>query len=262
MNIMKAKKSLGQHFLKSEETLGRIIDAAKKTRSEVVLEIGPGQGALTEALLQNFKKVVAVETDRRMVDFLKKIFKPEIDSGKLILIEKDILQFNPEELKNFGNSYQIVANIPYYITGEILRKFLGNTFQPKGLTLLVQKEVAERVVAADGKQSILSNAVAVFGEARNAGVVARGEFVPAPKVDSAILVIENINDDFFKRVPRRRFFDVLKRGFSHKRKVLINNFEGEEREKIINYLESKKISLKVRAEELSKEDWRELAKLF
>lgn len=258
---MKAKKSLGQNFLKSEEALGRIIEAAKETASDVVLEIGPGQGVLTEALLQNFKKVVAVETDRRMVDFLKKIFKPEIDSGKLILIEQDILEFSPEALKDFGSLYQIVANIPYYITGEILRKFLGNKFQPKGVTLLVQKEVAERVVAADGKQSILSNAVAVFGEARSAGVVKAEEFEPVPKVDSAILVIENINNEFFNGIERQKFFDVLKKGFSHKRKVLLNNFEGDEREKIENYLKSKNLSLKIRAEELSKEDWREISLL-
>lgn len=259
---MKAKKSLGQHFLKSEEALGRIVEAAKETTADVVLEIGPGQGVLTEVLLQNFKKVVAVEMDRRMVDFLKKIFKVEIDSGKLILVEKDILQFSPETLKDFGNSYQIVANIPYYITGEILRKFLGSQFQPKGATLLVQKEVAERVVAADGKQSILSNAVAVFGKARSAGVVRAEDFEPAPKVDSAILVIENISDDFFVGMDRQKFFDTLRKGFSHKRKVLLNNFDEIEREKVENYLKSKKMSLKIRAEELSKEDWRELTKLF
>jgi 16S rRNA (adenine1518-N6/adenine1519-N6)-dimethyltransferase len=258
---MKAKKSLGQHFLKSEEALTQIVEAAKATVSEVVLEIGPGMGALTKALLHDFKKVVAVETDRRMVDLLKKIFKKEIESGKLTIIEKDILEFSPEVLKDFGNSYQIVANIPYYITGEILRKFLGNIFQPKGVTLLVQKEVAERVVARDGKQSILSMAVAVFGEARCAGVVKAENFEPAPRVDSAILVIENINNNFFEDMERQKFFDVLKKGFSHKRKVLLNNFDKEERKKIEKYLESKNLSLKVRAEELNREDWKQLVNL-
>lgn len=253
---------MGQHFLKSDEALGHIVGAAKETVSEVVLEIGPGMGALTKALLRDFNKVVAVETDGRMVDFLKKVFKKEIESGKLTIIEKDILEFSPEALKDLGRSYQIVANIPYYITGEILRKFLGNIFQPKGVTILVQKEVAERVVARDGKQSILSMAVAVFGEARIAGVVKAENFEPAPRVDSAILVIENINNEFFNGIERQKFFDVLKKGFSHKRKVLLNNFDKEEREKVERYLKSRNLSLRVRAEELNREDWKQLASLI
>jgi 16S rRNA (adenine1518-N6/adenine1519-N6)-dimethyltransferase len=259
---MKAKKSLGQHFLNSQEALLRIIEAAVFLEGEFVLEIGPGQGVLTEKLLEISSKVVAVETDSRMVNFLQHKFGKEIRNGKLVLIEKNILELDPLELKNYGNSYKIVANIPYYITGEILRQFLSADFKPKGAVLLIQKEVAERIVVKDSKQSILSVSVAVFGKASSAGVVKAEDFIPAPKVDSEILVIEEINNDFFREVDEKKFFETVRRGFSHKRKVLLNNFEKEDRIKIEDYLKSKNLSLKIRAEKLTITDWREVANLL
>ncbi|MEK7186755.1 MAG: rRNA adenine dimethyltransferase family protein, partial [Patescibacteria group bacterium] len=146
---MKAKKSLGQHFLRSEKALMSIVDAADINADDVVLEIGPGEGVLTERLMFFAGKVIAIEKDDGLYEFLKTKYKKEIERGKLDLIHGDILDFDPSLLrfyKDFG--YKIVANIPYNITGAILKKFLSADYQPETIVLLVQREVAKRIVAA------------------------------------------------------------------------------------------------------------------
>src|SRR3989344_3189802 len=156
---MRAKKSLGQNFLTSHAVAQDIIAAAHITPDDVVLEIGPGKGFLTEGLLQKAKKVIAVEKDGRMVEYLKDKFREEIRNGKLELIHQDILSFDPAGCGLRVTGYKLIANIPYYITGEILRTFLSGDTQPSLMVLMVQKEVAERIVARDGKESILSMSV-------------------------------------------------------------------------------------------------------
>jgi 16S rRNA (adenine1518-N6/adenine1519-N6)-dimethyltransferase len=187
------KKSLGQNFLKSERALTEIIESAQIEKNEWVLEIGPGLGVLTEKLLKNGARVLAVEKDKNLIEILNKKFQEEIKNDQLFILEQDalLLDINNSPIKS--SSYKIIANIPYYITGEILRLALSAWRQPKKIVFMLQKEVAKRICATDQKESLLSISVKIFGEPKLISIVKAGSFVPAPKVDSAILEIKNIS---------------------------------------------------------------------
>jgi 16S rRNA (adenine1518-N6/adenine1519-N6)-dimethyltransferase len=257
MKIHKAKKSLGQNFLKSESALRKIIETGEIKSDDAILEIGPGKGALTEKLLQNAGKVVAVEKDRELFEFLKTKFEKEIQAKSLLLIQGDILEF---EITNYElRSYKIIANIPYNITGAILKKFLTAKQQPERMVLLVQREVAQRIVARDGKESILSTSVRAYGEPKVVMKVEKRYFSPAPKVDSAIISIKNISRAFFLKngVNEKKFWEIVKAGFSHKRKKLSSNLKTllkNEKNISLDALQNK------RAEEMTLTDWIALAK--
>ena len=224
--IHKAKKSLGQNFLKSEQALRTMCEAGSVTHDDIVVEIGPGKGALTIKLLEKSGKVIAIEKDRDLVDFLKEKFSAEIQEKKLVLIEGDCLEFSPQEYGLKPHMYKLIANIPYNITGAIFRKFLEEDIQPKTMVLLVQKEVAKRIVASDKKESILSLSVKVYGTPKYILKVPKRFFSPAPKVDSAIVAITDISRDHFKtRATEQAFFKLIHAGFAHKRKVLRKNLE-------------------------------------
>ena len=217
-------KALGQNFLTSRAVVADIVREAKVTSADTILEVGPGKGVLTEVLLESAGRVIAVEKDDRLIPLLQKKFSKEIASGELKLVHADILKFTKYELQ--AMSYKLVANIPYYITGQLIRTVLGWKKRPETMVLMLQKEVATRIVARDGKESLLSLAVKVYGTPRYAGTVKRKFFRPEPKVDSAILVIENISYNFFKTVDEQKFFDLLHRGFKSKRKILAGNLRG------------------------------------
>ncbi len=316
-----AKKSLGQNFLRSKGALQKIVEAADLKMCDVVLEAGPGEGVLTEELLKRAGKVIAVEKDDRLIPFLSQKFSSDISSGKLNLFNLDVLDFPPSGYTLVPSGYKLVANLPYYITGQFLKKFLQNVPPPSKMVLLLQKEVAKRIIANDGKNSILSISVKAYGEPKYIETVPAGAFSPAPKVDSAIILIDKISKNFFTEIksvqpvsfltgtvrsfaladsggkslakllkvashPRRResrlydngvdsrirgndrkrnlnlneekFFEIVKKGFSHKRKLLFSNLEipKEEAEKISAELN---IPLKARAEDLSLEEWGNLA---
>lgn len=252
---MKPKKSLGQNFLKSKDVVYKLVETAQ-IENETVLEIGPGKGALTTVLLGK-TKVIAIEKDQRMVELLTEKFKDAIADGRLTLIHDDIIHpSKPLDLEDHG--YKLVANIPYYITGEIIEQFLSSNTQPVSMSLLVQKEVAERMVGKVG-ESILSISLKVFGTPRYIQTVSKKAFSPSPSVDSAIIYIDNISKDNFKDVEEGHFFKVLKTGFRHKRKLLMKNlaleFEGVE-----DTFDKLSIDKKIRAEKLSVEEWLALAK--
>lgn len=247
---IKAKKSLGQNFLKSETAILDIIEAASLSSPDVVVEIGPGKGVLTEALLKKAGKVIAVEKDDRLIDCLKEKFSEEIESGKLILVHEDILDFNPSGYKLKAVGYKLIANIPYYITGLIMRKFLEGEVPPSKIVLMVQKEVAERIVARDKKESILSISVKIFGRPKLVKKISASCFSPRPKVDSAILLIENISSPFQNLTEKEKFFEILKKGFSHKRKLLRRNLGGTDEN-----LSACGINVNVRPENLSVSNW-------
>jgi 16S rRNA (adenine1518-N6/adenine1519-N6)-dimethyltransferase len=258
-----AKKSLGQHFLNSKHVLEQIITAANIKEGEVILEIGPGTGFLTRALLNAKAKVIAVEKDERAFTMLNQDFFKEVQSGQLTLIQGDVLDgqiFNIQSLI-FNSPYALVANIPYYITGAILEKFLENEPRPNRMILLVQKEVADRIIARDGKESILSVSVKAFGTPKLIAKVPPGAFTPAPSVDSAILSIENISDNKFhlengKEIEIKRFFKIIRAGFAHKRKFLKRNLEEVmEKEKINEIWLKLGLDEKVRAEDLKINQW-------
>ena len=216
---MYAKKSLGQNFLMHARIAERIVMESGITENDTVLEIGPGTGMLTTPLLARARKVIAVEADADLVEGLREKFAAEISAGKLELTHADIRAFDPESI---GEPYRLAANIPYYLTGEIIRDFLSASAKPLSMTILVQKEVAERI-ARDEKGSILSIAVRVYGTPAYLFTVPRGAFNPAPSVDSAVLHVADIHDPFSSTGVETRFFEVLKAGFAHKRKRLAKN---------------------------------------
>src|SRR3989344_4466575 len=193
------RKILGQNFLKSETALRKIVEAGEIKQNDIILEIGPGKGALTEKLLGTRCKVLAIEKDDSLCEFLKEKFKKEILSGQINLIHGDILEFTPRTYNLDPRPYKVIANIPYNITGAILKKFLSAENKPEAMTLMVQKEVAERIVARDGKESLLSISVKAYGKPKILFKVGRGNFFPAPNVDSAVIKIENISDKIFKK---------------------------------------------------------------
>ncbi len=255
-----AKKSLGQHFLNSSHALQQIISASDLKTGDLVLEIGPGTGILTKELLKTGAKVVAVEKDTRAIGLIKETFPENVQNGTLIIIEGDILdQKISATLSSVGIlpfKFSIVANIPYYITGAILEKFLEYGPKPTKMVLLVQKEVADRIVANDGKESILSISVKAFGEPKMVAKVPKGAFLPPPKVDSAILSIENITGGKIDRCDSKEFFEMLRAGFSHKRKKLKKNLESVIGNQIIKKIwEKLLLDENIRAEDLTLDKW-------
>lgn len=256
--MSKPKRSLGQNFLKSEKIAQEIVEAGEVGPEDVVLEIGPGKGILTEELLKKAKKVIAVEKDKELTDYLAQKFSKEIENKKLEIIHGDILHLEAE----LPSEYKIIANIPYYITSRFLRTFLESDFQPSLMVLMVQKEVAERIVGKlarrRGGESLLSISVKAYGRPEIIRKVPAGFFSPAPKVDSAVLKISGISKDFFNLPDMRcregaenKFFETVKKGFSQKRKMLINNLKaGKEVFTACN------IDEKARAEEVSLGQWK------
>jgi 16S rRNA (adenine1518-N6/adenine1519-N6)-dimethyltransferase len=262
---LRAKKSLGQHFLKSERVLKEIISASNLKNDDVVLEIGPGLGHLTKKLLERVSEVIAVEKDDRLVSFLKQKFPSEISAGKLKLVHQDILSFNVSTFIGNKKKYKIVANLPYYITGKFLRKFLSERKERnsklQSMTLLLQKEVAQRIVAKDGKESLLSISVKAYGTPHYVVKVKKELFKPKPKVDSAILLIDKISDQKIK--DGKYFFKIVKKGFSSKRKKLLGNLKSLDKS---NFWEETfkicRIHQNARAEELPVKDWLCLTKKY
>ena len=257
---LRKKKSLGQHFLSSKTILGKIAGAALINPNETILEIGPGEGGLTRELLVRGAKVIAVEKDGRLIPGLKQKFQNEIASGMLTLVHDDILQVDPRKIIQPAQNYKIVANIPYYITGAILRKFLGCDFQPCIMILLLQREVAERVIAKNGKENLLSLSVKVYGKPRLLFKIPRGAFSPPPKVDSAVISIQDISKKFFDTADEKIFFGLLRSGFKSRRKMLLNNLPFR-KEKSLEILERASIDKKSRPENITLEQWRKIASL-
>ncbi len=246
---MKPKKSLGQNFLTSVPARIAIVEAGEATKDDTILEIGPGRGFLTNALIETGASVTALEKDSDLIPLLTEQFS---SAHNFTLIEGDALTYDPPHA-----GYKLIANIPYYITGAILERYLSHTNQPTTMVVLVQKEVAERVCAREGKESILSLSVKAYGEPKLVYKVSRGSFNPAPTVDSAVLQIKNISRKNFKnQYHEQLFFKVMKAGFAHKRKFLISNLK--EAIPAINWPEvftSQGISEKVRAEDVKLPTW-------
>jgi 16S rRNA (adenine1518-N6/adenine1519-N6)-dimethyltransferase len=253
---MFAKKSLGQNFLMHRQTAARIVGAARLPESAHVLEIGPGTGMLTRELLLAGHRVTAVEADNALAPQLEEAFSEEIGEGKLRIVHADIRAFDPAEL---GTPYHLVANIPYYITGEIIRQFLTAKDHPASMTLLVQKEVAERI-ARSQKGSLLSLSVKAYGKPEYCFTVPRGAFRPAPNVDSAVLRIAEISKERFVSTEHElHFFGVLRAGFAHKRKRLRKNLEEAGYARVREGFEALSLSEDARAEDLAIDTWITLA---
>ena len=237
-----------------------VADAAGLKPGERILEIGPGDGALTAALLARGAEVVAIEKDARLIPVLEEKFMEEIREKKLSLIEGDVLEIGIETLELKNRAYKLVANIPYYITGAIMEKFLSASVQPSAMTLLVQKEVAERI-ARDKKESILSLSVKAYGTPRYVHTVPAGAFSPPPKVDSAILHIDAVSRANFTTIEQeKRFFELVHAGFAHKRKLLARNLEPVLGKDYARILKDAGVPENARAEEMPLEVWLGLSK--
>lgn len=259
---IKAKKSLGQNFLHAKSVLNKIIECSNLAANDFIVEVGPGQGALTEKLLGTGAKVMAIEKDARLIPFLNEKFAQAIKNKQLQIIEGDALELDVKKLKI--KKYKIVANIPYYLTGALLRNFLEQKIAPESITVLVQKEVADRIVARDNKESILSLSVKFFGQPKKIMNVPRKSFKPVPGVDSAILHVlltnqtKSQNDVKF----RDAFFDLIKRAFAHKRKTVRKNLidSGLSSELVDKCFAQIKIDEKARPEDINIKTWLLLTK--
>lgn len=254
-----AKKSLGQNFLHAPNIISAMAHAGNVSKDTIVLEIGPGKGALTKALLASGSRVIAIEKDDRAIPFLTELFKKELESSQFTLIHDDVLLWDIEKSGLEKDSYVVIANIPYYISGEFMRKFLETSLYPHKIVVMLQKELAKRIV--DTKESILSLSVKAYGTPKYLVSVPRKFFRPVPNVDSAVITIENISKKFFEEggISEELFFRVIKAGFAHKRKVLIRNLEGVlDKEMLKKIWEKENISLTARAEDIPLEMWKKI----
>lgn len=254
---MLAKKSLGQHWLRSERVAKLIVKTAEIEAGKTVLEIGPGTGFLTKFLLGTDAKIIAIEKDDRAVVLLQEKFAEEIKSGRLKLIHDDILELDLAKINL--EKYKLVANIPYYITGQIIRKFLSEEkVQPEKMVLLVQDEVARRIVGKNpstslrARESLLSISVKAYGQPKYVQKVPAKLFLPIPKVASAVLLIDEISKNNFKNknISEEKFFEIVKSGFSSKRKMLRNHLNVSS-----EVFAKCGIDEKNRAENLTLENW-------
>ena len=252
MSKLFAKKSLGQNFLIQPQIVIDIVKASCAKEGETVVEIGPGTGLLTKQLLETGARVIAVEKDTRLIGVLSEKFASYIESGSFTLIEGDIL----ETTLTLKEEYRVIANIPYYITGKIIRTFLEREHPPTSMTIMVQKEVAQRIIARDQKESLLSVSVKAYGTPEYVRTVKAGNFAPIPKVDSAVLHIKDISHANFKNTSASHFFEILHAGFGSKRKKLFKNlkpFNVDNRVAVA--FEDCSIEKGLRAEDLSVSDW-------
>ena len=258
----KHKKKYGQNFLNDQNTvLERIMEVSQVSSDDEVLEIGPGEGALTELLLQRAKKVNCVEIDTD----LEKILRKKFDSNpKFNLHMGDILEADLKSI--IGANTKVVANIPYYITSPIINKLIEHRDLIDEVYLMVQKEVGERVCATSGKErSVLTLAVEYFGEAEYLFTIPKEFFTPVPKIDSGFIGIKFYKDRRFESIiDENLFFKYVKGAFSNKRKNIVNNLAtlGISKDKIQGVLTELGISFNERAENLSIEQFIELAKLL
>lgn len=254
------KKSLGQHFLTDPNIAKRIAKEGQLTSKDTVLEIGPGTGNLTVHLLASGAQVVAIEPDRRAIEELEARFPVEISEKRLILSHNDVREVDFAALGLVDGHFKIIANIPYYISGLLLRLSLSGSIKPSSVVFLVQKEVAERI-AREKKESLLSLSVKAYGIPHYAFTVKRGSFAPQPKVDSAVLVIDSVSKKRFDGVPEKAFFELLHTGFGSRRKQLkglLKSAYGEQR--VSDAFTELNIPEKARAEDLHIGTWMRLVK--
>lgn len=253
---LKNKKSLGQNWLRDREMLAAIAAEASLTSEDTVLEIGPGLGTLTSEILRHAGNVIAVEFDRDLAAKLPGQFPGK----RLTVINEDILSF---DLDTLPAGYKVVANVPYYITSKIIEKLMTANNKPAVVVILVQKEVAERIAARPGDMSILAVSAQMFAETRLGIEIPREYFTPPPKVDSQVVVLETRDVPLIPAEDEKAFFRVVKFGFASKRKKLRSSISAglaiskPAAEELLRHAD---IDPELRAEDLSIDDWRRLAK--
>jgi len=264
-----AKKSLGQHWLNDDVSLEAMCDAADVQAEDHILEIGPGQGSLTNKLLQRGAHVIAVELDETLAKNLPYHISPICEvrpcnawKRELEVVQGDILKFN---LSKMPPDYKVVANIPYYLTSNLLRILCESSNPPAKMALLVQKEVAQRIAAKPGDMSVLSVSVQLYYTVELSNIIPAKLFTPPPKVDSQIIGLSLRSSPLFKNLDSKKFFSVVKAGFSTRRKKLRSALSGglhiskEEADKLLTKAD---INGDLRAQALSLQQWHDLYKIY
>ena len=256
-------KRLGQNFLTDKAAVGRIVEAADITGQDVVLEIGPGLGVLTQELAKKAKKVIAVEKDQKMVDLLKETLK---NYKNIKIFHDDIRTLNiPQLLRDVQHpSYRVVGNLPFYLTAPVIRKFLEASAQPETMTLVAQKEVGQRICQKPPRMNLLAVSAQIYADAKIISYISKETFWPQPKVDAAIVKI--IPKTHNLQTPDVcKFFEIVKAGFSQPRKQLANNLSKQlriDKNKVSEWLKRNGIESHQRAETLSIQDWINLNKSY
>ena len=261
-----ANKSLGQNFLIDDEVVNNIIESAKISKNDLVIEIGPGLGTLTARLLEKAGKVIAVELDTRMIEILKNRF--EIYDN-FELLNEDILKVNLKELilsnEKEYTQVKIVANLPYYITTPIIMKLLEDRLKIESITVMVQKEVADRIVEKPGdkESGAITYSVYYYSETRKICFVSKECFIPSPEVDSEVIQLQIRKEPIVKVKDEEMFFKVIKASFTQRRKTLLNGLingglisNKDEGKNILTKLE---IPENIRGEKLTIEQFAQIA---
>lgn len=257
---LRADKRLGQNFLQDSSSLEKIISAAEVEPMDTVLEIGPGLGSLTRYLAVSAKEVVAVELDPKLLPPLKATLLPY---PNVRLIQGDILKLSTKDLTKEKN-HLVVANIPYYITSALIRHLLESDPKPRRIILTIQKEVAQRICAIPGDMSLLALSVQVYGKPRIVAHIPAEAFFPVPKVDSAVLCVDIYSSPQVKSELLETFFQLIKAGFSQKRKTLRNSISSGlhiSPTQAQDLLMRASIDPQRRAETLSIEEWERLSEI-
>jgi len=254
-------KRLGQNFLIDKRVLKKIIEAAELSENDIVLEIGPGIGNLTQELAKKVKKIIAIEKDRKMIEILKETLK---NFKNVEIINQDILEF-PINRGVIPINYKVIANLPFYLTAPVIRKFLENMKgRPSQMVLMIQKEVAQRICAKPPEMSILAISVQFYARPEIISYVLKKSFWPSPKVNSAIIkIIPYINKYTPDELFIKKFFQTVKAGFSQPRKQILNNLSKMlklDKEKVKSWLLKNDIQPGQRAETLKINDWAKLTR--
>jgi 16S rRNA (adenine1518-N6/adenine1519-N6)-dimethyltransferase len=251
---IKPKKGLGQNFLIDESYLQQIVGSAKVTDSDEVLEIGAGLGSLTRHLAAKAGHVTAIEIDKQLFPVLKKVLK---DFNNLRLIQGDIMEIELQEIACQAG-YKVVANIPYYLTSNLIRRLLEAPLKPTLIALTIQKEVAQRICAEPGKMSLLSLGVQIYGKPKIDFAIPSSAFYPVPGVDSALLLVDLYDQPVIPVEYLDSFFKLAKAGFMQKRKMLHNALAGAPRlgtDKVGKLLNRSGIDPERRAQTLALQEW-------
>jgi 16S rRNA (adenine1518-N6/adenine1519-N6)-dimethyltransferase len=266
---LKAKKRLGQHFLVDEDVLDHILSAAELSSEDIVVEVGPGLGVLTEKLAERVAGVIAVELDFKLASILREVLA---SFSNIKIVPADILKITPRQLlednlatSELGKGYKVVANFPYYIASPILRHFLEASLKPSLMVVMVQKEVGEAIVATPGKMSLLTVATQFYSEPTIIAYVPAKSFYPPPKVDSVILRLNIYPKPLIEISDVTGFFDMVSHGFKLPRKQLRNSLAqslGMSPKQVSLLLQNAGIEAKQRAETLSLEEWKKLWEVF
>lgn len=263
---IKANKSLGQNFLVSDEAVETIVDSANVSKNDVIIEIGPGLGTLTQRLLEKAKKVICIELDERMVNIITERFSLY---KNIEIINEDVLKVDLKEIirkeKQEQANIKIVANLPYYITTPIIMKLLEDKLEIESITIMIQKEVAQRLIAKPGDKlsGAITYAIYYYSNPEKIADVSHEEFIPKPEVDSQVIKLNIRKEPEVKVDDEDKLFKIIKYSFMQRRKTLINALSNSElfnnKEEIEKMLNDLKIDTKIRGEKLTLEQFAQIA---